>query len=335
MSMRTKPNPRAIGIFVVISLVLLVSMIFYFASSSLFTLNTRYILFFDQSVNGLNLGSPVKFRGVPVGAVEQILIRADGQAVDSTAIPVVISIDQTRLTRDLGLSDDLLSPMSIERTIERGLVARLNLESFVTGQLFVDFSLEPDKIDPKRVKMQRVDDLIVIPTVGSSLDEITSDVAEIIAKVGDLDIALLADNLNAVMSHTAEVMAGIESKQISQSITRAADEFSKFMTSDEGLKTTMNSIQLAIQDLREVVQTYRLDEGPMVARLDQFSQTLAGLDRLSAEASNLIAPDSKLMYEITTTLRELNRTAESIRELTDFLERNPGALITGRASDTE
>lgn len=332
--MSRKPNARLIGVFVIVSLVLLIGMVFYFASSNFFSQSARYVLFFDQSVNGLTIGSPVKFRGVPVGDVQQILIRVEGQPEESTAIPVVISIDQSRLTKDLGLSDDLLSPLSIERSIQRGLVARLNLESFVTGQLFVDFSLEPDKMSNELQELDRVGELIVIPTLGSPLEQITSDVAEIIAGIGELDLAELAKNLNAVLENTATVMAGIDSAGISQSVTRAANEFSSLLASEE-LGETLKTMRLAVDDLRRTIQTYRLDEGPLVARLDQFSATLAGIDRLTKDGADLIAPDSRLIFEMTKTLRELSRTAESVRELTDFLERNPGALITGRSSDTE
>jgi len=332
--MSHKPNPRLIGAFVIASLVLLIAMIFYFASTSLFSQNTRYILFFDQSVNGLSVGSPVKFRGVPVGTVQQIMIRADGQSVNSTAIPVVISVDQSKLSKDLGLADDFLAPDQVEDSIRRGLVARLNLESFVTGQLFVDFSLEPDKQAAGMRSMQEIEGMTVIPTLGSSLDQITNDVAEIIAAVGELDLAELSRNLNAVLANTATVMAGVDSKEISRSITEAADEFSAFMSSPE-LKQSMASLKTAIDELRATVQTYRLDEGPLVARLDQFSKTLKGIDELTAGTSELIAPDSQLIFEITNTLREFSRTAQSVRELTDYLERNPGALITGRASEEE
>lgn len=330
--MSHKPNPRVIGVFVLASLVLLIAMIFYFASSRLFSQNARYILFFDQSVNGLTIGSPVKFRGVPVGTVEQIMIRAEGQSERSNSIPVVISIDQSRLEKDLGLSADVFSRERMERAIQRGLVAQLNLESFVTGQLFVDFSYEPGKREQVISEMSQVGDMLVIPTLGSSLDQITSDVAEIIAQVGQVDLALMAKNLNAVLENTATVMAGIDSAEVSRSLIQAADEFSTFMTSPE-LKASMASIRLAIDELRATVKTYRLDGGPLVAQLEQFSATLTSIQELSKDSARLIATDSPFIYEITHTLRELTRAAESMRALTDYLERNPGALITGRPSD--
>ena len=140
-----KPNPKVIGAFVTGAEVLFFGMIFFFSSSSLFSRNEQFILFFDQSVNGLTVGSSVKFRGVPIGAVERIMIRVEGQRPDSTAIPVIIKIDQDRLDRDLGGVSQTFEPEAIMSAIRRGLFAQLTLESLITGQLFIEFTMDPER----------------------------------------------------------------------------------------------------------------------------------------------------------------------------------------------
>ena len=136
--MNYRPNTRLIGAFVSAAVVLIIALVMFFGSSSVFRKTTRFILFFDQSINGLSVGSPVKFRGVPIGSVERIMIRFDGQSEDATAIPVIIRIDRSRLEKDLGVTPDVLEMEALQRSIDRGLAAQLNLESFITGQLFVE-----------------------------------------------------------------------------------------------------------------------------------------------------------------------------------------------------
>ena len=94
---RNSPNPKIIGAFITAMLVLTITMVMYFGSANFLNRSTYFIVFFDQSVNGLQVGSAVKFRGVPVGEVKRIMIRAEGQREDSTAIPVVIAINRSRL----------------------------------------------------------------------------------------------------------------------------------------------------------------------------------------------------------------------------------------------
>jgi len=333
-TVKRKPNPKIIGAFVTAALVLLVAMILFFGSSSFFSRTTRFILFFDQSVNGLNVGSPVKFRGVPVGAVERILIRAEGQDPESTAIPVVIKIDRSRLEKNLGVSGAVFDPNSMERTLERGLVAQLNLESFITGQLFVEFSFEPERAEQFKHHLVEVDDMVEIPTLASSLDQITGDLAQLIADVSALDLERLNENLNNVLENLSVVLAGIDSKGISGSVTHAAEEVSTFVGSVD-FGETFESLRLALADIRATAKSFNLEKGPManeVAKLaNQFSNSLDGLDKLVAQSRSLLEPDSNFHYELENTLRELRRAAQSIRVLTDYLERNPNALITGRA----
>lgn len=334
--MNRKPSPKAIGIFVTAATILLVAMVIFFGSTTLLSKSTRFILFFDQSVNGLAAGSPVKFRGVPVGSVEKILIRAEGQAEDSTAIPVIIKLDRSRLEKELGVSETAFSPESIHTSIERGLMAQLNLESFITGQLFVEFSFEPEKQKGWQPHLLEVNGIVEIPTLGSSLDQITGDIAQLISDAGAIDLPRLNENINAVLENLAIVLEGIDSEGISESVTSAADQVTAIVGSDD-FKQSIVAMRQAFELIGTTAKTFDLKEGPLAATIEkwttQYEQTLAGLDRLIDETGNLMSPDSNLRYEFETTLRELSRAAQSIRLLADYLERNPNALLTGRPED--
>jgi len=315
------------------ALVLLVGMVMFFGSSSFLNKSTRFILFFDQSVNGLNEGSLVKFRGVPVGSVQRILIRAEGQHPDSTAIPVIIRIDQTRLQNDLGVVDEAFDPQFIQKAIDNGLVAELSLESFITGQLFVEFSFDRERSPGQQWNLIEENGLIEIPTLSSSLDEITADIAQMISDFSEIDIAELNENINAVLVNTAAVLEGIQSEEISQSIVTAANGVSDLLASD-AFADTVQSLETALNSFSSTVETYNLENGPLADTVNvwtaQFSQTLGHLNRLSEQAGLLLEPDSSMRFETEKTLRALRRAAESVRVLADYLERNPSALLTGR-----
>lgn len=331
-----KPQPKLIGAFVSASLVLLVGLVVFFGSSSFLKQTTHFILFFDQSVNGLKVGSAVKFRGVPVGAVERIMIRAEGQDPDSTAIPVVIKIYRSRLENDLGVQASAFEPETIQDSLDQGLVGQLNLESFITGQLFVEFSFEPEKTKQFHMKSDGLNEMMEIPTLASSLDQITGDIAQLISGAGAIDLPRLNENLNTVLEHLAVVLEGIDAEGISHSVTEAADQVTTLFGSED-FKETIVAMRVAFEEFKTTSISFNMNKGPLADRLDQwaanFNRTLEGVDRLSIQAGSLLEPDSNLRYEFETTLRELSQAAKSIRILTDYLERNPNALLTGRPED--
>jgi len=328
------PNPKALGAFITVAGILLVAMVLFFGSASIFRQHARFILFFDQSVNGLNVGSPVKFRGVPIGSVDRILIRAEGQAPESTAIPVIIKVDRERLEDQLGGAGNLFQPKTTEACIESGLVAQLSLESFITGQLFVEFSVEPSKVKGYEKRLVESNGIVEIPTLGSPLDEVTDDVVEIVTEIGEVDFHKLTENLNAVLENLAATLGGIDSENLSRSIAEAADSVSAFVDAGE-MEATLDTLRATLEKVGRTVESYDLKEGPMADALseatERFGQTLTKLDRLVENADAMVDPESVLRYELENTLRELGRAARSIRALADYLERNPNALVTGRA----
>jgi paraquat-inducible protein B len=332
------PNPKIIGTFVSVSLLLLVAMVLFFGSAGFMGRNVRFILFFDQSVNGLQVGSPVKFRGVPVGSVERIQIRVEGQSPESRAIPVVIKIDRSRLEQDLGVASSLFQPETIRESIERGLVAQLAIESLITGQLFVEFSFEPGKVTAFRSHLVEPNGMVEVPTLGSPLDQITEDMVQLISKASAVDLDRLSDNVNVALENLAVVLQGVDSQGISASVTHAANQVTALVGSDE-FEQSLTAMHGAFVEVQSAAQAFNLDTGALGATVNawttRFEQSLEKLDGLTSQTTEMVEPDSSLRYELESALRELSRAARSARQFTDYLERNPNALLTGRPDRSE
>ena len=95
--MNKKISPAMIGAFVLGAVALIVIAILVFGSGRLFRQTRNFVLYFDNSVNGLRVGAPVKFKGVEIGSVKDIRLRL-GQGTASDKIPVIIEIDLKKLT---------------------------------------------------------------------------------------------------------------------------------------------------------------------------------------------------------------------------------------------
>ncbi len=229
--------------------------------------------------------------------------------------------------------DRAFDPTYIHESIDRGLVAELSLESFITGQLFVEFGFDAERSDGLPRHLAQESEMMEIPTLSSSLDEITDDAADIIADLSELDLDRLNENINRVLENTAVVLEGIDSKSISRSVTEAADSVTSFVQSEE-FSQTIKEARLALREISGTVASFNLKEGPLAAKIDTWTasltQTLDGVQKLTREADEMMAPDGSLRYEFESMLRELSRAARSIRALTDYLEENPNSILTGR-----
>src|SRR5262245_30436492 len=136
--MGRKANPIIIGAFVVGAIALAVFGIVVFGSGRLFKETTPFVMYFTGSVDGLSVGSPVKFKGVEIGGVTSIQLDLGEEA----RIPVWIEIDNKKIVaRGAEWPSDRAA---LRAAIERGLRAQLNSQSIVTGLLFVQLDYHPE-----------------------------------------------------------------------------------------------------------------------------------------------------------------------------------------------
>src|SRR5215468_7446319 len=146
--MSKKANPTKIGLFIICGLALGVAGLVIFSSRSLFHPRQKEILYFDSSLKGLNPGAPVKFRGVTVGSVVELLIRHN-QASNDFAMPVLIAIDKKVVQTKSDVSLEIGNESRLDFLIHHGFRARLDAESLVTGILYVDLAIIPNAPPPQ------------------------------------------------------------------------------------------------------------------------------------------------------------------------------------------
>src|SRR5512133_41959 len=138
--MSKKASPIAIGLFLIVGLALSLTWVLAFSSRSLLHPQQKEILYFDATLKGLNPGAPVKFRGVTIGSVVEVLIRHN-QSSNDFSMPVVITLDKKVAQAK---SDQLLAIGSqdlLDNLIRRGFRGRLEAESLVTGVLYVGLEI--------------------------------------------------------------------------------------------------------------------------------------------------------------------------------------------------
>ena len=310
--MGKKASPTLIGAFVLGAVALVIVGVAAFGSGRLFRNTQPLVMFFPSSVNGLRLGAAVKFKGVEVGEVTQIMIRLQPRVMPANdRIPVVIEIDKDRLTaRGATVT---FSPEALDVAVARGLSAQLQPESFVTGVLYVELDFRPGIArplvgDPEFTYPE-------IPTAPGALEQVQMKVTELINKLATVDIGRLIDTASETLE-SLHVLAGSPG-------LRAALE---------SLDPTLQSVKTAAASVQGLATHLDGDVGPLVKSL---SATAQQADGTLTSVRTLIEPGSPLAYQLARTLTDLAEAARAFRGLATELERNPSVIIRGKAPAEE
>ncbi|MEZ4333222.1 MAG: MlaD family protein [Myxococcota bacterium] len=208
---------------------------------------SRFLVYFDRSVAGLAAGSPVEFRGIEIGEVQDVELARDPET-GAIRIPVVIEIEVSRLGLEKGQDElDYLA-----QQVERGLRARLATQNILTGQQAVDFDFVDDAPPARLV---RTDPYPVLPTTGGDFDAITERVARIVEKLDRVPIESIGRNLDQSLERLAAVLveirelAGTTRSDVLPSVSSSLEKLERTLESADGLIAPESALALELERL--------------------------------------------------------------------------------------
>jgi paraquat-inducible protein B len=353
--MGKKANRTVIGAFVVGAVALGVAGLIVFGSGKILQERTRYVMFFDGSLKGLQAGSAVVMNGVKIGEVTDIRVVSDPAALRFYS-PVYIEIEPNKIfivregkaaRRGWAVKNRyaLYKPL-----MEKGMKAQLVLQSFVTGQLWINLGFYPDK--PVRL-VGLVKDVPEIPTVPTTLEELQKTVESLPLKeiAGKLDNVVTGIDRIVNSPELQRTLANLE--RTSGSIDRLAkrvDSHVEPLSADvrqtlEIARGTLGEANKTLASARGALEqaekTLSFTEGvprqvadSLLATLSSTRSSLEESRKALLEVQGLASQSTQLEYEAGSTLKEMKSLSRSIRSLTDYLERHPESLIRGKSPDT-
>ena len=358
MSRRKRIDPRVIGSFVIGAIILIVGGLLFFGPGGLLAETRRYVIHFDSSVKGLNVGSPVRFRGVKIGQVRDINVRVRPSDFDFH-IPVLIEIEPSRITAE-GSRQSLLEALKttvqgadpVLSLVDKGLRAQLQLDSLVTGQLYVNLDMHPDT--PVQLSGYS-SEYPELPSVSSSLEELTKTFEDLPLKQLADKLIRSAEGFEQLITSPGlhRALTGLDetTTQLNRLLAQLNRELPELV---ENFAVTLDQTQATVRrlddrisslsgDFSETLEATRHTVSHLDAQIDPLSQQLAGalraFDQAAASTANamdqvhqLSAQDSLLVERFSLTLQDVSRTAQSLRYLINELERDPQMLLRGRAT---
>jgi paraquat-inducible protein B len=311
--MAKQANRMMIGGFVVLAVIILAASLVVFGSGKFFQKTVKCVMYFNEPVKGLSVGSAVLFQGVQIGSVTSITLQVN-PAKMQVQIPVFIEYEPEKFQVAGAGHEGFRDPRkNISALIEKGLRAQLGMQSYITGQLVIQLDFYPGT----PVTLLHIDkNYIEIPTIPSTG-----------AKLAD---ALEKLNLQGIEKHLESTLSGID----------------KFVNNPD-LNASLRGLHATLEDARKLLAKIDRQVDPLSKDLKKTVKDFgklavdvnahvggvaSGLNKTLSSAQGLLAADSPLVVDLENTLHEIAAMSRSIRQLATYLDEHPEALIRGKGN---
>jgi paraquat-inducible protein B len=331
--MKTKLSPAVVGFFVLGAVTLGLIALFSFGSLRLLTQPQRFVATFDESTHGLDLGSPVKLRGVRVGRVVSLNLRYLEEE-NKSVVDVVGELSRDTITDETGDILDLSDPAVLQKLVDAGLRAQLGVIGLATGMLYVELDMRDPLEHPPMPHDAVHSRYPVVPTVRSAIAEFQASLTEILAAVKMADLPGLATEFRGLLVDTRRQVNALDTAPLLAEWTAAGRAVTEMTASlelagaVENFNATLTALRGTLAQIDAAVEPVSTD---LAGTLREARAGLAAFTAAAEGAERFIAAQGGLGREAALALRQLNEAAAAVARLADFLERNPNALLSGRA----
>jgi paraquat-inducible protein B len=328
---KTKVSPAAVGVFVIGAVALGLIALLSFGGISLFNKPHRFMVYFDESIHGLDLGSPVKLRGVRIGRVVDLAVNYDDVA-NHSVVAVTCELNRNVITDEKGAQLKVAGPKDIQTMVDHGLRAQLGVLGLATGLLFVEL----DFLDPAQnpaPKLAAPSRFVVIPAIPSAISEYQSSISEILADLKKVDFAGISREAKTLLATANKKIGEADVKGLGEKVGKAADAVTAFVESPEA-KQVFTNLNQALAAVNAAVAKIDGQVEPVSAELKQtLASAQSALKTLEATASTtrrFVQRQGDVGDEVTLALRQVAEAASALENLASSLERNPSSLLVGK-----
>ncbi len=338
--MSKEVNRIAIGGFVVGGIGLAVLAMLVFGSGKLFQQKSMHVLFFEGSVKGLSVGAPVKFRGVDIGEVKKIELTINPDNLEFF-VPVYVQIYRNRISILGGKKVGEFDNIKVVDTLvtKMGLRAQLQMQSFLTGQLFINYDFYPD-IPIRKVGLENK--VYEVPTIPTTLQMLTDTLEQFVEDLRKANFGQIVDNIAQTAKGANELINSADMRESVAHLNLALQDVQRFIEHTDELVRKVNGrfdsladgFEATMDDTRKMAQNIDKRVDPVASdiqsTLTAAQSSFEKAESLMIEARSLISENSKLRQEILMTLESLSDASRSLEELTEYLQRHPEAIMTGK-----
>ncbi len=323
--MKIRFNPLLLGIFVIGGVAIAIAALLGLGTS-FFRPVGHFVFYLPQSAGGLDEGSGVRLEGVRVGQIERINIYYDPDTKKSFA-GLTCQIDRNFLTDPTGRPLNITDAKSLQNLVSKGLVVQVQTAGLV-GNEYVELGFDSSE-KPMATAGYPASRYPVIPVIPSTMSELTGNVSGILSNLHQIDYHGLIQQVNGVLAAARGQISELQTNRLTDHLSTAAQSVGDFMNSAD-LRAAVGRLQDAASTFQMLMTNLNQQVAPAGTNLNA---TLVSA-RESVEAlQDFLKLRNQLGEQTYDLMNQLDETARSIEQLSDFLQQHPNALISGRAKE--
>jgi phospholipid/cholesterol/gamma-HCH transport system substrate-binding protein/paraquat-inducible protein B len=291
--MSTKPHYFAIGIFVLIATVLgLVGIV---AVSTDAMRSPKYFIetYVDESVQGIDIGTPFKFRGVKVGNVSEISMVSEEYDTAKMYVMIRVALEDKKL-----LADPATLPARIREQVREGLRLKL-VPQGITGLSFLEADFQPDAAE-SQLEIEWEPKYNYIPSSPAMMTLLTRSLERVASQINKIDLATIGENIESITSnlnlsvqHIEEITrnAAASSDTVVENVRVAAEDLPVLTSnlnasvllaqelvneSDRNIGQILTNLRYITEDTRELIRMIKRHPGMLLTEPPERNLGIGG-----------------------------------------------------------
>ena len=327
MSART--HPRLVGFFVLGAIALVLGAVLLLSGRDWMERRERFSVYFPGSLRGLNRGAAVTFRGIKVGEVAEVTALATGQASPPIQIEVVIELVGNVIEAPAGLAPPfagLSGPALARELTARGFRGRLMSQSLLTGQKYIDFETlpgEPARISGIRPRYPE------LPTTPTAMEKLGDKAEDFMNKLAELPLDQMLENFRKTLESARKLLDSPDLHGTLAGARRATEK----------VPPALEDVRAAVADARRLMDTLGGEtRSTAVEARETIRAAREALDRVDRTMGTLettLQGTDEARVRAAQTMEEIDRTLKALRNLVDYIQTHPEAVVLGKPKEQE
>jgi phospholipid/cholesterol/gamma-HCH transport system substrate-binding protein/paraquat-inducible protein B len=325
-----------IGLFVIAATALAVVGIIVLGAGKWFERSMTVETYFYESVQGLEVGAPVRLRGVRVGRVESIKLAREEYGVvfdpktDSFPYRGLVLVRMSiRPSVAVHLTEDD-GAVLMQKAVDSGFRLRLGSQG-ITGVLYI----ESEFVDPERYPPIRIvwtPKTPYIPSAPSTITELGVDLRSITRKLEQLDIEKISTDFDVMLTSVTRLVNDVQGQQLGPELKQVMAELrgsvqdARRVLTDADLKHALKDSSAAMADIRRTAVDLSHTAKDMRQAMTLLPEITARLNTSVRRIDALLASKGETIDELLENLRSVT---EELHYLTKTVEHYPSQVLFG------
>ena len=340
--MTQKTNYFKLGLFVILAFALTAAMLIAFGAGQFFKTEPLAETYFNESVQGLNIGSEVKYKGVKIGAVKSITTPTKVYDIASNYVLVTFSLSEDCYVGQTGKRPE----ERMKKAVEKGLCVFLSFNG-LTGSAYLETDYQ--KNGPDDLKISWTPENIYVPSRSSNIKQVKDGISQVMELLGSLDLQEMKTDLSALLKSLNITKVSAQAESLIKELRQTNRDLAKILTSDQ-VKRILADTGSSVADLKQIVHAAKIPikqaladintasgsfkrmathleqgyKGKLSNTSDKIDTVLASLEKTSRLLENMIWTNADV---IEKTIGNLEDTTENLNLFTRELRKYPGSIL--------